>query len=96
MKRLNLTLLALLVIVAGCASTHTYQSYQVVHDLESLKPGDEVRVVMKSGETMRGTIVAVNLPYLELSTFDRGDRRINQASIHVAERIKKVRFSEPP
>ncbi len=96
MLRFTLTLLAVLVAVTGCASTHSYQSYQVVHDLQTLQPGDEVRIVLKTGETMRGTITAVDLPFLDISTFDRGDRRINRASIHVAERVDKVRFSEPP
>lgn len=96
MPRIHPILLALLVAISGCATTHTYQSYQVIHDLELLQSGDEVRIILKNGETMRGTITAVEPPYLDVATFDRGDRRINQASIHVAERIEKVRITEPP
>lgn len=94
--RFNPILLALLLAATGCATTHSYQSYKVIHDLDLLQSGDEVRIVLKNGETMRGTITAVNPPYFDVSTFDRGDRQINRASIHVAERIEKVRFSEPP
>ncbi|MBK36426.1 MAG: hypothetical protein CME26_12985 [Gemmatimonadetes bacterium] len=83
-------------IIAGCASTHSYQTYLVVHDLSTLQTGEEVRIVLKGGETMRGTVKAVALPDIEISTFDRGDRKINRASIHVAERIVRTRFSEPP
>ncbi len=93
MRALILLTVALAPLLASCSTPYTYMSYEVVRKLSELRQGDEIKVDLKSDETVRGTIVQIDEPNLTVATFDQGKRRIHWDEVHVLERVHRTRVT---
>ena len=83
-----------LTCLCGCVTTHTYLSYEVVRELDRIKVGDEVRIVLKTGDTVQGTVLRVRASALMIASRERGERRVPWEDIQVAERVSKAKVKE--
>lgn len=83
-----------LVCLCGCVTTHTYLSYEIVRELDQVKVGDEVRVVLKTGDTVQGTVLRVRESALMIASREQGERSISWEDIQVAERVSKAKVKE--
>lgn len=89
-----LWVLALLLAVS-CAQTVSYQEFEVIHDLNELRVGDEVRVEHRDGQVRRGTVESIVSTDLKLITFTHGKQTVRWSALRLVQRVKRVMFSEP-
>ncbi|MDP6778725.1 MAG: hypothetical protein QGI83_18365 [Candidatus Latescibacteria bacterium] len=75
---------------AGCGSSYTYRSYEVIHRVDLLKPGDEVRVVPVNGAPFRGSLLSKTELVAVVATEGGGERAIAWTDIRVVERVVKA------
>jgi len=93
MRALLVILCLVAPILTGCTAPYTYMSYEIVRQIAQLKAGDEVKIVLKEGETIRGTVVQVDEPFVNVATYDTGKRRLEWDSIRVLERIRRTQVT---
>lgn len=79
----------------SCAKTYSYQSYEVIRAFDQVKPGEDIKVVLKDGELVQGTIVQVVGDVLTVATFDKGRKKVRWADVRVAETVKKTVVTVP-
>ena len=88
--RLILLLLLVVPMLWSCAKTYTYQSYEVVRNLDRVNPGEDVKLVQMDGELIHGTVVQVEGGILTVATFDKGRKKIAWSDVLLLERVKKA------
>ena len=89
-RKLILLLLLVVPMLWSCAKTYTYQSYEVVRNLDRVNPGEDIKLVQMGGELIHGTVVQVEGDVLTVATFDKGRKKIAWSDVLLLERVKKV------
>lgn len=89
-RKLILLLLLVLSTLSSCAKTYTYQSYEVVRNLDRVNPGEDIKLVQMDGELIRGTVVQVEGDILTVVTFDKGRKKVAWSDVLVLERVKEA------
>ena len=91
MRRLSiLCLLALAPMLASCAKTYTYQSYEVIRSFADVQPGEDLKLVRKDGELVQGTVVQVAGEVVTVATYDKGRKKVRWEDVKIVERVKKA------
>ncbi|MEE2754586.1 MAG: hypothetical protein VX910_11435 [Candidatus Latescibacterota bacterium] len=87
-RKLILLLLLVVPTLWSCAKTYTYQSYEVVRNLDRVNPGEDIKLVQMDGELIRGTVVHVEGNILTVATFDKGRKKVAWSDVLLLERVK--------
>ena len=87
-RKLILLLLLVVPTLWSCAKTYTYQSYEVVRNLDRVNPGEDIKLVQMDGELIRGTVVQVEGNILTVATFDKGRKKVAWSDVLLLERVK--------
>ena len=94
-RKLILILLLTAPLVWSCSKTYTYQSYEVIRTFDEINPGEDIKLVKKSGELLHGTVVQVEGDLVTLATFDKGRKKVRWSDVRVAERVRKAVVTVP-
>ena len=79
--------------MVGCARHYTYLAYTVIHTPAEMKVGDEVQIVPKAGDTIRGTLVRIEGYRLTVAAEGGAERTVAWEDIRALERVRNTRIT---
>lgn len=78
-------------LLTGCGGSYTYIYYEVVHSPAQVKPGDQVRVLLRNASSVQGTLVRAERGRVTVAVEGRGEQTFAWEEIRVLERVQRTK-----